>query len=116
MKVKETVTLLQKACRDYCFKHIKVWDYYAIASDAFQAGVRAGMEFQLKGTGNETIEIEREEGSHQIGAKMSGRKDLLTEQALVSRLEHDFNVIIDEIAYKDWCNGWVNITLELKKL
>lgn len=64
---KVNMTLKEKEAHDYCKRFNNVWDTTIIASDAFLAGFRKVKELLAEGkTGEEQVEVEFKNGSHQL--------------------------------------------------
>lgn len=72
------ITLTHKVFNqlEYAKKFIKSWDYHLIASDAYSAGYdQCKKDFNIEGDINSSVEVEMNDGSHQIGEKLTGRKE-----------------------------------------
>ena len=75
--MKVFMTKMEKSCIDYSQKFIRNWEYYPISTGAFLSGYRQALE-DIKNSvdPNSIVEVEINEGCHQIGEKISGRKDI----------------------------------------
>lgn len=65
MKIKETITKWQLECRKYTSRFTKSWEYACLSGDAFIAGYQCA----LKDGMNEVVEVEREDGEHQLSPR-----------------------------------------------
>lgn len=76
--------LLENLARLYSKKFSANWDYYCIASDAYQAGFKAAREMSTElikkpawivvrdtpTLGEELVDVELKDGEHQLNSKM----------------------------------------------